>query len=159
MKFKQVCAILGLSTLLFAGCATIVHGPTQKIGITSAPTGANVMINSKSYGKTPLFVDLDRDKEHIVSIELPGFDKSQLIINKELSGWVWGNIIFGGLIGLAIDATSGSLYNLTPQQLNAELMKNNTSVSNTQEGIIVVSVLKPDPSWEQIGKLKPIAQD
>jgi len=34
-----------------------------------------------------------------------------------------GNIVFGELIGLAVDAMSGGLYNLTPTQISAQLVQ------------------------------------
>jgi hypothetical protein len=33
------------------------------------------------------------------------------------SGWVWGNIAFGGLIGLGVDFISGGAYQLYPDNL------------------------------------------
>ncbi|TAJ81190.1 MAG: PEGA domain-containing protein [Gallionellaceae bacterium] len=155
-SLKRVAAVLiAVSTV---GCATIMHGGrTQRIGISSIPTGATVSVDgNKSLGNTPLFADLKRGEEHIVTIEMPGYEKSQLTLIKSMSGWVWGNIIFGGLIGLAIDVVSGSMYNLSPEQLNAELKKSSTTVShNESNGIIVVAVLRPDPAWQKIGSLAP----
>ncbi len=149
-------ALIAVSTV---GCATIMHGgTTQRIGISSVPTGATVSVdNNKPQGVTPIFADLKRSEEHIITIEMPGYEKSQLTITKSMSGWVWGNIVFGGLIGLAVDAISGSIYNLSPEQLNAELKKSATTVSRGKDGngIIVVAVLQPDPAWQKIGSLSP----
>lgn len=152
MKFavKLMVACVAAATV---GCASIMHGTTQKIGISSSPTGAAVSINNKALGSTPLFADLKRSEEHIVTIELPGYEKTQLTLTKSVSGWVWGNIVFGGLIGLAVDAISGGLYNLSPEQLNAELKKNGANVSSGKDGIIIVAVLHPDSTWKKIGNL------
>lgn len=40
-----------------------------------------------------------------------------------VSGWVWGNVFFGGLIGLAIDAGTGNLHNIEPEHIQANLTK------------------------------------
>ena len=153
MKFGLRGVIAGVVAVATVGCASIMHGTTQKIGISSSPTGAKVTVNNMLLGNTPVFADLKRGQEHIVAIEMEGYEKSQLTLTKSVSGWVWGNIVFGGLIGLAVDAISGGLYNLSPEQLNAELRKNGANVSSTKNGIIIVAVLQPDPAWQKIGNL------
>ena len=122
MKSRLVSfALPSIVVIALWGCATIMHGTSQKVGISSSPTGANVSVDNATLGITPLFAKMKRGDDHIVTIEMVGYQKSQLTITKSVSGWVWGNIVFGGLIGLAIDAISGGLYNLSPEQLNAEL--------------------------------------
>lgn len=153
MKFGLRLAVAGIVAVATVGCASIMHGTSQKIGISSSPTGAKVSVNNITLGTTPVFAELKRGQEHIVTIEMEGFEKSQLTVTKSVSGWVWGNIVFGGLIGLAVDAISGGLYNLSPEQLNAELKKNGGSVSSSGKGIFVVAVLRPDPAWQKIGNL------
>lgn len=153
MKFGLREIVAGIALVATVGCASIIHGRTQKVGISSSPTGATVTIDNKPLGSTPLFADLKRGEEHIVTIEMAGYEKSQLTLTKSVSGWVWGNIVFGGLIGLAVDAISGGLYNLSPEQLNAELRKNGANVSSSKSGIILVAVLRPDPAWQKIGSL------
>jgi hypothetical protein len=153
MKFKLRGVIAGVAAVATVGCASIMHGTSQKVGISSSPTGATVTVDNKPLGNTPLFADLKRGEEHVVTIEMAGYEKSQLTVTKSVSGWVWGNIVFGGLIGLAVDAISGGLYNLSPEQLHAELRKNGANVSSSKDGIIVVAVLRPDPAWQKIGSL------
>jgi hypothetical protein len=147
--------LVAISVLLW-GCATIMHGTSQKIGISSSPTGAKVSVDNTAYGTTPLFADLKRGDDHIVSIELEGYQKTQLTITKSASGWVWGNIVIGGLIGLAVDAISGGLYDLSPEQLNAELKKQNIGATIKEDGVYLLTVLRPDPSWKKISNLKSV---
>jgi uncharacterized protein YceK len=147
--------IVGVAAIATVGCASIMHGTTQKVGISSSPTGASVTVDNKALGTTPLFADLKRGEEHVVSIEIPGYEKTQLTLTKSVSGWVWGNIVFGGLIGLAVDAISGGLYNLSPEQLNAAMHKDDVDVSSRADGLLVVAVLHPDPAWRRIGNLTP----
>ena len=153
MKLGLRGVIVVVVAVATVGCASIMHGTSQKVGISSSPTGATVTVDNKPLGNTPLFADLKRGEEHVVTIEMAGYEKSQLTLTKSVSGWVWGNIVFGGLIGLAVDAISGGLYNLSPEQLNGELRKNGTNVSSSNDGIIVVAVLHADPAWQKIGSL------
>jgi hypothetical protein len=156
MKYPLLHLILTLvvASVLLWGCATIMHGSSQKIGISSSPAGAKVTVDTTAYGNTPLFAKLKRGDDHIVTIELESFQKVQLTITKSASGWVWGNIIFGGLIGLAVDAATGGLYDLSPEQLNAELKKQNIGATIKNDGVYIVTVLRPDPSWQKISALK-----
>lgn len=148
--------LLLLPFLLLCGCATIIHGSKQKIGISSSPTGAKVSIDSTDFGVTPMFAKLSRRKEHIVRIEMKGYQIAEFTITKSTSPWILGNILIGGLIGLAVDAASGGIYELSPDQLNAELKKNDMGSVETNEGTLrLLTVLKPDPAWHRIGQLEP----
>jgi len=138
------------------GCATIINGTTQKVGISSSPSGATVTIDDMSFGKTPAFAELKRGEEHVVKVSLSGYRTEELVITKSVSGWVWGNIVFGGLIGLAIDAVSGGLYTLSPEQINAELKTGNMSAIDDEDGLYILTVLQPNENWRKIGCLKPL---
>ena len=141
--------------LIAYGCATIMHGSSQGIGIRSTPTGAQVSIDNEAFGSTPVVAKLSRKKDHLVRIALEGYEPYETTITKSTSGWVWGNILFGGLIGLGIDAISGGLYKLKPKQIEAELTSQNVGFELEGSEIIITVVLKPDPSWEKVGNLVP----
>jgi len=155
-KLVTSIAVLAATAFVLWGCATIMHGTSQKVGISSSPTGAKVWVDNKELGITPLFADLKRGDDHIVKVELAGYQKAELTITKSVSGWVWGNIVFGGLIGLAVDAITGGLYNLSPEQLNAELKKEGSAAIIKKGEIYVLTVLRPEPNWQKIGDLVPV---
>ena len=136
-------------------CATIIHGTKQDIGISSQPTGATVMVDNQTGGVTPYIAKLSRKDKHIVHISMPGYAPADLTVTRKVSGWVWGNIVFGGLIGLAVDAISGGLYNLSPDQLSATLAQQNATIAPTKDGVYVVLVKQADPSWTKVGQLTP----
>jgi len=141
-------------TVIMPSCGTIMHGTTQQVGIGSSPSGANVAINNQSFGKTPTIADLKRGENHIVKIQMAGYAPYETTITKSVSGWVWGNIVFGGLIGLAVDGISGGIYKLTPEQIQANLNKGgNASIQLNKDSVYVYATLEPDPSWEKIGQL------
>lgn len=136
--------------LLTAGCASIMHGTKQDIGISSTPTNARVTVNNMPLGQTPLVAKLARGDNHIVKIELDGYQPFEATLTKKVSGWVWGNIVFGGIIGLAIDAMSGGLYVLTPEQLSAQLARQGDDSALLQDGIYVVLVPQVNPEWVRV---------
>ena len=152
-KLLKPAVSLILLSLALWGCATIMHGSTQNIGISSSPTSAKVLVDGREYGSTPLFAELLRGDEHIVTVELTGYQKVEFTITKSVSGWVWGNIIFGGVIGLAFDALSGGLYDLSPEQIRAELKKEGVGAIEKDGTIYLVTVLRPNPDWQKIGTL------
>ena len=150
---KLLCAFLALAVLV-AGCCSIIHGTSQSIGISSVPTDAEVSINGTSFGRTPVIADLSRKEQHIVTIQLGGYLPYETTITKSVSGWVWGNIIFGGVIGLAVDAITGGLYKLSPEQIEAGLTEQFSGSPECDEGLFIVAVLELDPGWERIGTLQ-----
>ena len=155
MKIVQTVStlLIGFSTLTsLTGCATIMHGTRQSVGIASNPSDACVWVDQYYAGNTPVIVEMSRRDNHLVRIELAGYQPYEAAFTRQLSGWVFGNIVFGGVIGLAVDAISGGLYRLTPEQVQAELRSNHMAYSKSTDSYIVV-VLEPDPSWEKVGNL------
>ena len=158
MNLKRHTTVLGLallSTLALASCASIIHGTHQEVGITSVPIGAAVTIDNVQSGKTPFVATLTRKDSHFVRISLPGYQPFGLTLTSSVSGWVWGNIVFGGLIGLAVDAIDGGMYKLTPEQLSATLSSGQASLSKRADGIYLVVVLKPQSDWVKVAQLQP----
>ncbi len=95
---KQV--VLGFVTMSVVACASIMHGGSQDIGISSTPTGAKVAVDNFAGGQTPYIAKLSRKDNHIVKITMDGYAATELTLTKSVSGWVWGNVVFGGIIGL-----------------------------------------------------------
>ena len=143
-----------LAGVMVAGCATIMNQTTQAIGISSNPTGATVTVDSVPNGKTPVVARLSRKDNHIVKLELAGYKPYETTLTRRVSGWVWGNVAFGGLIGLAIDAITGGLYKLTPDQITGELRKEGQASLLRNDQLYVAVVMTPDPRWEKIGQLE-----
>ena len=117
---RKSAALCLVASLASTGCASVVNGSRQSIGISSSPSGAGVVVDGARVGVTPMIADIERGKTHVVSIEMPGYHTRQLTLTKSMSGRVWGNLLWspaGFLIGLGIDAVSGSMYKLSPEQL------------------------------------------
>lgn len=149
---KFVVGVITLAVVL-AGCATIMHGTSEQVGINSVPDGAKVMVDNTPLGNTPVVAHLSRKDNHVIKISLAGYQPVDMTVTRHVSGWVAGNIIFGGLIGLAVDAIDGGMYKLTPAQVNASLHREGSDVQLKNNAIYVGVVLRPDPNWQRIGTL------
>lgn len=141
------------SCLVLAGCATIMHGSGQDVGFSSTPTAAKVTVDNKPLGNTPVIAKLARKDNHVVKMELEGFQPFEATLTRKTSGWVWGNVLFGGLIGLAVDAISGGLYNLTPEQVAGQLAKQSASGFGKNDKVAIFVVMQADSSWQRVGTL------
>ena len=155
LVFKMIRVILLFSiSILLVSCGTIMQGTTQEIGVSSNPSNASVTVNGQNMGNTPMILDLKRKNSYMVRFELPGYETFETNLTRKTSGWVWGNIVFGGIIGLVVDASAGGMYKLTPEQINAEMRDRTTDYQLTHEGIWIAVVLHPNNEWEKIGELK-----
>jgi len=140
--------------VLSTGCATIMQGSHQNVGIASTPTGATIMVDNQQMGVTPATVRLTRKDNHVVRLQLAGYQPYEIPLARKTSGWVWGNLVFGGIPGLAVDAITGGLYKLTPEDVNATLAAGQTSMSvDRRDQMVIAVVLAPQPGWEKIGQL------
>jgi hypothetical protein len=148
------------AVVAMAGCASIMHGTSQDIGFQSTPTNARVSVDGLPMGKTPVVAKLSRKDNHIVKMNLDGYQPFEATLTRSTSGWVWGNIVFGGLIGLAVDAMSGGLYNLSPDQISGQLSQGvipqgkPPTAMVTKDGIFIAVVMHADSAWKRIGSLE-----
>jgi len=139
-------AILCLS-LALTGCCSIIHGSSQGIPVNSVPTGAKVFHNGVPAGTTPAVLELKRNAHHTIRVEKEGFTPYEETLTRSTSGWVWGNIFFGGLIGLAVDAIDGSIYNIEPGRIQAMLIPQSGQLkleSSSERKIQTQNIETPD---------------
>ncbi len=121
---KKLIATIGVFLVMtLCDCASIMHGTEQEETFISKPDSANIKVDNISHGKTPTTVRLTRAKEHTVNISLSGYKPANLKLKKTISGWYFGNVLLGGVIGLIVDAGDGAIYNLEPD-LDIESAKN-----------------------------------
>ena len=124
------------------------------MGISSSPTGAEVWVDNVKMGETPVVAKLRRKDTHTVKLVLPGYQPYETTITRSVSGWVWGNIALGGLIGLGVDAASGGMYKLSPEQVSGNLAGERTAGISSGDEFFIEVVTKPQRGWEHIGQLQ-----
>jgi hypothetical protein len=154
MRVPYAAMKLFLSAVVLAavsGCATIMQGTKQQVAISSTPTGASVRVDTASFGTTPVTVELRRKDKHIIQITMDGYQPFELTTSRSTSGWVWGNIVFGGIIGLVVDASTGGMYKLKPEEVQATLANGVAEVTRDKDVLYIGIVLEAQPGWERIG--------
>lgn len=102
-------------------CSTVFHSTTQSIELKTNPPNAKITIDGKRFGNTPQVVNLDRGKDHIIKFDLDGYETYETQTTRKLSNWFWVNALNGFIPGMAIDMFTGSMYNILPESVDAEL--------------------------------------
>jgi hypothetical protein len=135
-----------LAVLILTGCATIAHGPNQDVTFTSTRTGAAVEVDGKARGTTPTTLVLSRDKKtYDVRFTKEGYKEATGQLIAEVSGWVWGNLLIGGLFGVVVDMASGAINKLTPERLDVTLtpIAGAPQLAAPRERSVSLSLLRP----------------
>jgi len=71
--------------------------------------------------------------------EMKGHATAEAKIDSSLSGWYFGNLLFGGLVGMIIvDPLTGAMYNLEPERIEQTLTPPQVEIIRTRKGILVV---------------------
>lgn len=121
---KKILLIAILSSFLLSGCSTIMNGTSHSLTVNSNVQHAKVYVNEIYKGETPISLDLPTDeKTYTIKIEADGYIPYIEVLQRKASGWVWGNIFLGGLIGLGVDMATGGLYVYEKDNVTGNLTK------------------------------------
>ncbi len=112
-----------------AGCASITRGTTDTLIVESNPSGADVRLSNGMTGKTPAAFKLPRKDSLVVTITKDGYESIEINVIPQIVGagsaGMAGNIVFGGLIGAAVDASTGAMHDLKPNPISVNLVRAN----------------------------------
>ena len=136
-------AIVVVMGVMSSGCATIMHGRTETISITSDPSGAVAHVGGQEI-VTPGEITLDRNKSYTVTFEKPGYESATARIRSQRSGWIWGNILIGGIPGIIVDLATGSAGDLTPNIVSVTLVRAGLSDAAIDEPVDVAVLPRED---------------
>lgn len=147
MLLKNLSIVIILTAL--ASCASIIGKSDYPVSIQSTPADINFVIKDEkgeiiSQGKTPLVVTLKSSDSYFskahYTVEYTNIDGKTTSVGLEptIDGWYFGNILFGGIIGmLIVDPLTGAMYSL-PEEVKADFgnkpqLKVNTIDNLTKE--------------------------
>ncbi|MBL9187953.1 MAG: hypothetical protein JNK23_10775 [Opitutaceae bacterium] len=141
---------IACSALVSGGCASIVHSGNRTITINTEPAGAKATVTKAggdivTVNRTPCTVSLDpkrgyfKGQAFVLKLELEGHKTVELQLQPAVSGWFFGNILFGGLIGMiAVDPVTGSMWNIEPDKIEQKLTTAQAAAIESQAGFTVV---------------------
>ncbi|HWM32163.1 MAG TPA: hypothetical protein VNO69_10770 [Methyloceanibacter sp.] len=111
---SRITAVLfGLLSILFAGCSTIVKGTDQQVSVnTPGVNGAMCQLQSPAVGtrtvQTPANIVLPKSKHNVaVTCQAQCYAKGVGTLASHTEMMTAGNVLFGGIIGLGVNAASG----------------------------------------------------
>ncbi len=155
MKIKTLSLLI--VPLIFTGCASIIDGGSKSVQINSHPEGAKVTISNRA-GKevcvqtTPAIVTLERSsgffrgEDYKLVFEEAGYYPYETHVESTIDGWYFGNVLFGGLIGIIIvDPATGDMFTLAPREVNCNLVPSTTPLTPDE---LKAAELKANPANE-----------
>jgi hypothetical protein len=109
------------------GCATVTRGTTDQITVNSIPAEAEARTSlGHSCPATPCTWDVSRKSEFVVTFTKDGYDGMQIPVATRIAGsgaaGFAGNLLVGGLIGMGVDAATGSTLEHYPNPVVATLV-------------------------------------
>jgi hypothetical protein len=70
---------------------------------------------------TPTSVELKRDENHSFVFHKDGYQDSSATVTSGTSGWVWGNLLAGGIVGGVVDFATGAAYKFSNDTLSVDM--------------------------------------
>ncbi|UVJ45925.1 hypothetical protein NVV94_10480 [Pseudomonas sp. LS1212] len=153
---KTLGAAIAAAAILTSGCASIVGDSKYPVEVSSAPTGASFEITDKEgkvvhSGNTPSTITLKsgrgyfKGETYTLRFKKDGYPDKVATLDSSLSGWYWGNILFGGLIGmLIVDPATGAMYKL-PEGVSADMGAPVAQASGQKDlQIVMIDSLSPE---------------
>ena len=121
MKRFRLSIVFIIIALFLNNCSTVLNTTTQDVEIKSVPANAKITIDGKKFGTTPQVVNIDRGSNHIIKLDLDGYEVYETQLTKKISSWFWVNALNGFIPGMAVDMFTGSMYKLLPEGVSVEL--------------------------------------
>ena len=154
-RMSKIVSVFLVASFILSGCASIVGKDSFPVSFQSNPEGANITIKDEKgrtmfSGRTPTMVTLSAGesyfhaKSYTVTFSKDGYDQQQITVKSTISGWYFGNIVFGGLIGLLIvDPITGKMWKLPETAIFGNLSSG--SASNEEDRSLKIVTLDQVP--------------
>jgi len=107
--------LLFVMQVLASGCATLTKGTTQTVTVNTDPAGAICTLSRDGktvaiVNPTPGSIPVEKASGAIsVLCKKTTYQDAAGTLASEFQAMTFGNILFGGLIGVAVDAASGAM--------------------------------------------------
>lgn len=123
-----VLALLAVAACALGGCASATRGWSEQITITSTPSGATAEVaglEAPTTCVTPCVLTVKRSADITVTVSAEGYEPQTIPLTKDVAaggaaGFA-GNILLGGLVGMAVDGASCAACDHKPNPVIATL--------------------------------------
>jgi hypothetical protein len=132
-RYNFTKAVSILLCLSLVSCASIVSKSAYPVAFSSEPDLATIIIRDETGSilyedMTPATVTLKtkkgyfKGKNYTVVFKKDGYEDQEITIKRGPDGWyIFGNLVFGGLVGwLIVDPLTGAMWKL-PKEVSATL--------------------------------------
>ena len=102
--------------VLTSGCATLTKGGSQTVTVDTDPSGATCALTRDAkhvaiINPTPGSVPVEKAQGTIaIACNRQGYLEAAGTLASEFQAMTFGNILFGGVIGIVVDAASGAMH-------------------------------------------------
>jgi hypothetical protein len=131
---KKTLVVLFLALVLSAlssGCSTILNGAVQDLKVNTKPAGVQVRIGNQTCVTPCTLMNVWRRSEFIVISETNKDTRLPLASTITFGSFYFGNIFSWNIIGMIIDSSVGSKYELEPVDLVLTNMVKPTAAAGT----------------------------
>jgi hypothetical protein len=71
-----------------------MNGTNQEVIINSDPAGAKIIIDNRLYEKSPVVIEVTRNKDIAGRLKKDGYEEESFIIERNISKWTYLDILF-----------------------------------------------------------------
>jgi|SRR5690606_21139266 len=140
-RIVKLMAVTMSVALMSTSCATIFNGSKNDVKFDTSPSQASITITNKKgdvvyQGQTPTEVSLKTSsgffgkEQYKIKYSKDGYQDRIVVLDSRVSGWYWGNILLGGVIGmLIVDPATGSMYSLKSEMETEQLVPSGGSTA------------------------------
>lgn len=121
-KHHLMLAIAAISTL--SGCATVIKGSDQALTFNSEPDGAQVIVDGRLIGVTPLTAKVKKNSADTVMIKKDGYKTQTMPLDKKYDGVALLSV-FWDLS--TTDIATGAAFEYVPNSYHFQLKKEEAS--------------------------------
>ena len=124
MRVSLLAVLAG--SLSLGACATVTRGTTEQITFDSTPPAQMRTSTGLSCPTTPCTLDVSRKSEFIATFSKEGYESQDVMVQTRVAGagaaGFAGNVLVGGLVGMGVDAATGSTLEHYPNPVKVSLV-------------------------------------
>lgn len=116
---------VGALALVTANCATVTRGTTNQVQFVSEPADAELRTSLGHSCTTPCTIEMSRKSEFVAVFKKEGYQDASVPVQTRVAGGgaagFAGNVLLGGVVGMAADAATGATLEHFPNPVSVVL--------------------------------------